>query len=157
MASREAAGDFTGCLLDEGPPLTLRSSNTPQVPAASTAASKRTARPEKPPPRLAPLFKTTSCSAAEASSPPTSRLPPDLRAPRQDRLELFRRNTYDEMRTFSPDLFRSVPETFSLSLPGGDSVHREALLSLRPPQWLNDEIINGFLCRVLFLFPKVHS
>ncbi len=70
VASREAAGDFMGGLLDEDPPLTPRSRNTPQVPAASTAASKRAARPEKPPPRLAPLFKTTSRSAVDASSPP---------------------------------------------------------------------------------------
>jgi len=28
-------------------------------------------------------------------------------------------------------------------------VHREALLSLRSPQWINDEIINGFLRKVL--------
>ena len=156
VASREAAGDFSGGLLDEDPPLTTQSRNTAQVPAASTASSKRTACPKKPPLKLAPLFKTNARTATDASSPPTPRLPPALRTPRQDRLELFRRNTEEERRIFSPrDLLSAVPETFTLSFPGGDSVHRAALLSLRPPQWLNDEIINGFLRRVLF--PKTNA
>ncbi len=60
---------------------------------------------------------------------------------------------YDATRTKSSisfiiqigTLLRSVPDNFHLCLQGGDKVRREAMRFLRPPQWLNDEIIDGYI------------
>lgn len=152
VASREAAGDPSGGLLEEPPPQAAQLRHGLQVLSSGTGDGVGNRRTQK----LASIFNRRARSSGSApSSTGLAVLPPAIRPQRLDRLELFRRNTDEELRSFSTrDLFRAVPENFSLTFPGGDKVQREALLSLRPPQWLNDEIINTFLRRVLF--PKVN-
>lgn len=159
IASRQAAGDASGGMMEpSSEPAKVMAKQ--QIEGASVPQkAAKVAAPARKPAALAPIFLPRNSKRPALPRPPpphpTVRLPPALNSQQQERIGLLKRNSDEELNRLQVGtLLREVPNDFQLSLEGGDQVRRDAILSLRPPQWLNDEVINGYLRRVLL--PKVN-
>ena len=153
VASRQAAGDESGGLLEPTSDQVKTGTNHPPGRKSPPQEASKAVTPARKPKAIAPIFLTTK-ARRPAARPPTN-LPPALRPQQQERTGLLKRNSEEELQRIQVgSLLRNVPNNFQLCLEGGDKVHREAMCSLRPPQWLNDEVINVYIRRVLL--PKVN-
>ena len=159
VASRQAAGEESGGLLEPPSGQVTTGAKQPAVGKSMTSGTSTAPAPARKPKAIAPIFrpkkaKRPTLPTAPPTRPPTT-LPPAVGPQQQDRIGLLQRNSDEELQRCQVGaLLRDVPANFKLSLKGGDKVRREAMRSLRPPQWLNDEVINGYLLRVLL--PKVN-
>jgi len=160
VASRQAAGEESGGLLEPPSGQVTTGAKQPAVGKSMTSGTSKAPAPARKPKAIAPIFrpkkaKRPTLPTAPPTRPPTT-LPPAVGPQQQERIGILKRNSNEELQRCQVGaLLRDVPANFELSLKGGDKVRREAMRSLRPPQWLNaDEVINGYLLRVLL--PKVN-
>lgn len=98
-----------------------------------------------------PHKKQTASSTLQAATC----LPPSLRTQLQEKMGLLRCNTADEPNLLCRDLICPVPDNFCFAMEGGDRVSHNGLRSLCVPQWINNEVVNGYLQRALL--PKVNQ
>jgi hypothetical protein len=157
IAGRKAAGDETGGALPQ-PPLEITATT---VKNNGEKEKEIRAQKQQTGTKLAPIFtaKVKAHRQHQQSPESSSRqaLPPPIQRGRSDKIGFLCVNSQEEL-TACPvvDLIRRPPimsthdqQNTVLELDGKDTISDQGMKSLNPGTWINDEIINGYLLRVL--------
>ncbi len=152
--ANEAARQSTAplpALSERPPPSQYRSRTSPTV---TTPTNEQPSQP------MFPIFRqrpSTTTQHRQTFQPATMHIPPPTTSS-TDRVGILRSNTPAELQAIPIGAFMRAQRhpSYDLTFSGsGDKVLFTSIKTLNPRLWINDEVINAFLLRVLK--PKVSS